>query len=41
LLATTLALPGCPPSGARLTIRVQSGLRAGDELRHLRVFLRR
>jgi len=36
-----LALHGCPPSGARLTVRVQSGLRAGDELRHLRVFLRR
>ncbi len=40
-LVTMLALHGCPASGARLTVRVQSGLRAGDELRHVRAFLRR
>jgi hypothetical protein len=42
LVGLTLSLGwGCAPSGASLTVRVQSGLRAGDELRHVRAFLRR
>ncbi len=36
-----MLLEACPPSGVTLTIRVQSGLRAGDELRHARASLRR
>ena len=37
--AVGLGAPGCAPSTARLTVRVQSGLRAGDELRHVRAFV--
>ncbi len=32
---------GCAPADVALTVRVQSGLRAADELRHVRVVLRR
>jgi len=38
-LLCALALPACSPPPPTLTVRVQSGLRAGDELRHVRASL--